>query len=89
MGSNIAQMVAETITAKLFTSDLGFNIKRDIGRSDSSDTESESENSHKGPKFSDTLNVCCNHPKFKQRGLSIRKKCPKGLDGMANSVDPD
>ena len=27
--------------------------------------------------------------KFKQSGISIEKTCPKGLDGMANSVDLD
>ena len=27
--------------------------------------------------------------KFKQKGNSIEKTCPKGLDGMANSVDSD
>ena len=34
----------------------------------------------KSPKFN-TQNVCCNNPKFEQRGLSI--------DGMTISEDPD
>ena len=28
-------------------------------------------------------------PKFKQKDLSIEKLCPKGVDGMASSVDPN
>ena len=28
-------------------------------------------------------------PKFKQKDLSIEKLCPRGVDGMASSVDPD
>ena len=28
-------------------------------------------------------------PQFKQKDLSIEKLCPRGVDGMAISVDPD
>ena len=28
-------------------------------------------------------------PKFKQKYLSIEKLCPRGVDGMTSSVDPD
>ena len=28
-------------------------------------------------------------PKFKQKDLSIEKLCPRVVDGMASSVDPD
>ena len=28
-------------------------------------------------------------PKFKQKDISIEKLCPRGVDGMASSVDSD
>ena len=31
----------------------------------------------KVPNFSDTLNVCCNHPKNSNRGISIEKLVKK------------
>ena len=43
----------------------------------------------KSPKFLDTKNVAETTPNFKQKDLFIEKLCPKGVDGMANSVDPD
>ena len=42
----------------------------------------------KVPKFSDTKNVAKSMTKFKQKDLSIEKLYPKGVDGMASSVDP-
>ena len=43
----------------------------------------------KSPKFLNTKNVAETTPKFKQKDLSIEKLCPKCVDGMASSVDPD
>ena len=43
----------------------------------------------KVPKFSDTKNVAETTPKLKKKDLSIEKLCPKSVDGMASSVDPD
>ena len=43
----------------------------------------------KSPKFLDIKNIAETTPKFKQKDLSIEKLCPKGVDGMASSVDPD
>ena len=43
----------------------------------------------KNPKISDTLQICCNHPKIWTRWLYYRVMYPKDPDGMANSVDPD
>ena len=43
----------------------------------------------KVPKFSNTKNVAETTPKFKQKDFSIEKLCPKGVDRMASSVDPD
>ena len=41
------------------------------------------------PKFSDTQEICCNHPKIWTKWLYHRVMSPKDADGMANSVDPD
>ena len=41
VGSSIAQIAAETITARLFTTDLGWHNIPVIGRFDSSDNESK------------------------------------------------
>ena len=41
------------------------------------------------PKFSDTRVLLKTTPKFKQKDLSIEKLCPRGVDDMASSVDPD
>ena len=43
----------------------------------------------KSPKFLDAQNVCCNHPKIQTMRPFHEEICPKGADGMANSVDPD
>ena len=43
----------------------------------------------KFPKYSDTQNICCNHPKIRTTWLYNWEKCPKHVDGIANSVDPD
>ena len=43
----------------------------------------------RSPKFSDIKKVAESIPKFKQKDLSIEKLCPKGVDGMSKSVDPD
>ena len=43
----------------------------------------------KVPKFLDTRKLCCNHPKIQTKKFFHRKICPKGADGVANSVDPD
>ena len=43
----------------------------------------------KVPKFLESKNVAETTTKFKQKDLSIEKLCPKGVDGMASSVDPD
>ena len=43
----------------------------------------------KVPKFWDAKNVAETTSKFKQKDLSIEKLCPRGVDGMASSVDPD
>ena len=43
----------------------------------------------KTPNFSDAQNVWCNHPKIQTKVFFRREICPKGADGMANSVDPD
>ena len=43
----------------------------------------------KNPKISDIQKICCNHPKSWKRWLYHGVMCPKGADGMANSVDPD
>ena len=43
----------------------------------------------KSPKFSDTQNICCNHTKIQIKMSFQSDICPKGADGMANSVDPD
>ena len=41
------------------------------------------------PKFSDTQNICCNHPKIWTRWLYWKVMHPKDAAGIANSVDPD
>ena len=43
----------------------------------------------KFPKYSDTQNICCNHPKIRTMWLYNWEMCPKEIDGIANSVDPD
>ena len=43
----------------------------------------------KTPKYSDTQNICCNHPKTWTRWLYRRVMHPKDAAGIANSVDPD
>ena len=43
----------------------------------------------KNPKISDTRKIGSNHPKIWTQWLYYRVMCPKGGDGMANSVDPD
>ena len=43
----------------------------------------------KFPKYSDTRNICDNHPKVWTSWLHCRVMCPKDADGMANSEDPD
>ena len=40
-------------------------------------------------KYSDTQNICCNHPKIWTIWLYHRVMCPNDAEGMANSVDPD
>ena len=35
------------------------------------------------------FDVITNHPKIQTKRSFLGKTCPKGLDGMANSVDPD
>ena len=39
--------------------------------------------------FFDIQFVCCYHPKFQTKRSFQREICPKGADGMANSVDSD
>ena len=41
------------------------------------------------PKNSDTRKICCNHPKIRTTWLYNWEMCPKDIDGIANSVDPD
>ena len=42
---------------------------------------------HKSSLFSDTNNVCCNHPKIQtKRFFPLKRKC---ADRVANRVDPD
>ena len=43
----------------------------------------------KSTKFSDAHNVCCNSPKIQTKKPFDREICVKGVDGIANSVDPD
>ena len=43
----------------------------------------------KNPKNSDIWKNCCNHPKIWMMWFYYRIMCPKGSDGLANSVDPD
>ena len=42
----------------------------------------------KVPKLWDARNLCCNLPKFKQRGQTFRVFCQNGSNGIANSADP-
>ena len=44
---------------------------------------------HKISNFSDTRNICCNHPKIWSRWHYHRVMHPKDADGMANTVCPD
>ena len=44
---------------------------------------------HKNPKYSDTLKICCNHPKSWTRWLYQSVMPPKNAAGIANRVDPD
>ena len=41
------------------------------------------------PKNSDTRKICCNHPKIRTKWLYKWEMCPKDIDGIADSVDPD
>ena len=43
----------------------------------------------KFPKYLDTQNICCNHPKSCTRWRFLRVMHPKDAEGIANSVDPD
>ena len=43
-------------------------------------------NYRKNPKYSDTQNICCNHPKICTRWLYQRVMHPKDAAGIANSV---
>ena len=43
----------------------------------------------KFPKYSDTQNICCNHPKSWLRQRFFRMIHPKDAAGTANSIDPD
>ena len=40
-------------------------------------------------KYSDTQNICCNHPKSWTRWRFRKVMHPKDAEGIANSVDPD
>ena len=44
---------------------------------------------HKNLKYSDTQNICCNHPNIWTRWLYRRVMHPKDAAGIANSVEPD
>ena len=46
-------------------------------------------NYRKIPKNSDTRKICCNYPKIWTTWLYSWEMCPKDVDGIANSVDPD
>ena len=46
-------------------------------------------NYRKNPKYSDTKNICCNHPKIWTRWLYQRVMHAKDAAGIANSVDSD
>ena len=48
-----------------------------------------SENYRKGPKISDTETICCNYSKIWADWFPNTEMCPKDVDGMANSGDPD
>ena len=41
----------------------------------------------KNPRNLDTWKFCCNHPRIRTR--CHREMCPKDVDGMTNSVEPD
>ena len=41
------------------------------------------------PKNSDTRKICCNHAKIWKMWLYNCEMCPKDVDGIANSADPD
>ena len=43
----------------------------------------------KNPKISDTLKICCNHPRSWTRWLFLKVMHPKDAARIANSVDPD
>ena len=43
----------------------------------------------KSSQYLDVKNVCRNYRKTKKKRFSRREMCPKGADGMANSVEPD
>ena len=43
----------------------------------------------KFPKYFDTPNICCKHPKLWTMWLYHRVMSPNDANGMANSVDPD
>ena len=43
----------------------------------------------KFPKYSDTQNICCNHPKSWTRWLYLIVMRPKDAEGIGNSVEPD
>ena len=44
---------------------------------------------HKNPQNSDTWKICCNQPKILTMWLYHWEMCPKDVDQIANSVDPD
>ena len=41
------------------------------------------------PKFSDAQKHCCNLPKIQTKTLNLREFHQKGVNGIANSEDPD
>ena len=43
----------------------------------------------KVPKYSDTLKICCNHPKIQKERFYHRVMHSKVADSIANSEDPD
>ena len=52
-------------------------------------SESKSLIYHKFTKYSDTQTICCNHAKIQTIWLCNWEMCPKDMNGIANSVDPD
>ena len=41
------------------------------------------------PKFSEARKHCCNVPKIQTKTLNLREFHQKGVNGIANSEDPD